>query len=113
MDFIQSLVTSLFRLVFRLVLLGMGLLFAAGVIAFLFALAGLWMLRAMWAKLTGRQVNPWVMRVSPRDAFSRFARRPGFRSADGVHRGPDDDAAEAQAARRIADVTDVEVKERR
>lgn len=99
MAFIQSLVTSVLRIVFRLVLIGMGLLFAAAVIAFLLALAGLWMLRALWAKLTGQQVNPWVMRVNPRDAFSRFAQRPGF-------------AAQPEPPRSVGDITDVEIKER-
>jgi len=111
MDVIQSLVTRLFRWVFRLVLLAFGLLFAAGVIAFLLALAGLWGLRAVWAKLTGRQVSPWVVRVSPREAFSRFAQRPGMRSAHGAHPGQGDPAS-PQTGRHLGDVTDVEVKPR-
>lgn len=60
------------NLVFRLVLLVMGLVFAASLAVAVLLLAVVWGLRYGWARLTGQPVNPWVMRFNPRGGFDRF-----------------------------------------
>lgn len=90
----------------RLVLLAAGLVFAASLaVVFVFLLA-IWGLRAAWAKLTGRPVMPFIMRMGPGRAFEDMMRRarpfepsrtPRADAVDGMRRG-------------IADVTDVEAR---
>lgn len=92
---------TLMTFVLRLFLLVAGLLFAASLaVAFALMLA-LWSLRAGWAKLTGRPVMPFIIRIDPRGGFHRMYRRTGeasgTRGADGVRPRP-----------KIGDVTDVE-----
>ena len=84
----------------RLVLLAAGLVFAASLLVALACFAVFWALRYGWARLTGRPVTPFVMRVDPRAGFGRVFRP---------------DAAQGGEAprRELADVTDVQVKEPR
>lgn len=96
-----GLVAGLLRFVVRLVLLAAGLVFAASVLVAALLLAAFWLVRAAWARLSGRPVAPWVMRVDPRRGFDRVYR-------GGTMRG----AADRRAARAHADVTDVDPKER-
>ncbi|HWI82009.1 hypothetical protein [Ramlibacter sp.] len=91
------------NLLLRAVLVLAGLVFAASlalVVALMFAL---WGLRAAWARLTGRPIAPFVVRMHPFGAFDDMVRRnaPASRTprADAVAPG-----------RPIADVTDVEAK---
>lgn len=89
--------------VLRLVLLVAGLLFAASLaVAFVFLL-GLWLLRAGWARLTGRTVTPFVMRMHPRGGFNHV-----YRQAEPASRTPRADAA---VLGRRGDVTDVEPRQ--
>ena len=88
----------------RLVLLVAGLVFAASLaVAFVIVLAW-WTLRAGWARLTGRPVTPFVMRMHPRGGFDQVYRR-----AAPASRTPRADAAPLG---RVGDVTDVEPKQR-
>lgn len=90
----------------RAVLLAAGLVMAA-VLAVVFAfVASLWLLRAAWARLTGRPVNPFVMRMGGLGAFEEMMRRAQRPQAS---RTPRADAA-APARGRLADVSDVEPK---
>lgn len=93
------------RFFLRVVFLCMGLVFAASLLFVALVLACIWALRAAWARLTGRPVTPWVMRVHPQDGWNRFYRPPGA--------GPGSRGDEASARRDLSDVTDVEVKEPR
>ena len=77
MDFFTSLLASVLRFSFRLLLVAMGLVFAASLLFVLLVFAIAWSLRALWARLTGQPVAPWVMRVDPRAGWSRFVKRPG------------------------------------
>lgn len=88
---------SLLRFVLRLVLFAAGLVFAASVLVALLLLATFWLLRAGWARLTGRPVTPWVMRLDPRGGFDR------------VYRGA---ATRAPQRKAPEDVTDVVPKDR-
>lgn len=92
---------TLMNFVLRLFILAGGLLLGASLaVAFVLMLA-LWSLRAGWARLTGRPVMPFIIRIDPRGDFERMYRRAGEGSAanrpDGVRPRP-----------KIADVTDVE-----
>ena len=92
---------SFINFVLRLFLVMAGLLFAASLAVGFTLMLAFWSLRAGWARLTGRPVMPFIMRVTPRSGFERMYRR----------------AAEGRAGRagssvrqrtRGADVTDVE-----
>jgi hypothetical protein len=61
----------------------------------------LWGVRALWCKLTGRPINPFVMRMNPRAGFDQV-----FRQAE---RGSS--SAHKTRAGGMDDVTDVEVKD--
>ena len=70
----------------RLVLFLLGLMFAASLAVAVMLLATVWALRYGWARLTGRPVQPWVMRFDPRHGFDRFraATRPAEPTASDV-----------------------------
>jgi len=90
--------------IFRLILVAAGLVFAVG-LSFAFAvLLAAWLLRAAWAKLTGKPVNPFVMRMHPRSGFESMMKRAGEPS-----RTPRADAVVAPR-RSIGEVVDVEPK---
>jgi hypothetical protein len=86
---------------FRLIFVVAGLVFA-GSLAFAFVLMlAAWSLRSVWARLTGRPVVPFIMRIDPRGGFERMyprAPRPDFSAKTGAVR----------PTREAADVTDVE-----
>ena len=87
---------------FRLFVLAAGLVFAisAGIAALL--MLGIWGVRAVWARLTGQSVSPFVVRVDPRQGFEAMVRRRHEES-----RTPRADSV-VQPKRKIPDVTDVE-----
>jgi hypothetical protein len=92
---------SLLNLIVRVVLVAAGLLFAASLaVAFTLVLVG-WTLRAGWAKLTGKPVSPFVIRIDPRRGFERM-----YRGAEQGSRTPR--AESVQPGRMVPDVTDVE-----
>jgi hypothetical protein len=93
----------------RLLLLAAGLVFALSLAIFLLLVLALWSLRAAWARLTGRPVMPFVMRVNPLDGFEQMMRRAPQPEAS---RTPRADAA-AGVRRPPGDVTDVEPRETR
>ena len=105
----NEVVGGVLRLVVRVVAVAMGLVLFMSLLAAAMLLALVWLLRAFWARLTGRPVNPWVMRMDPRTAF-----RAAGRWSSAGHR-----AEEAAAAHRggvlpgAAEVTDVEARELR
>ena len=96
----------LLNFLLRIFLIAAGLVFAAAVVvAFAFVLV-LWSLRALWARLTGRPVMPFVMRMRPGDAFTGMYRR-----AQQPSRTPRADAVRPGGTR--SDVTDVQARELR
>jgi len=95
---------TFFSLLLRILLLAAGLVFAAS-IAFAFVLLALaWALRVAWAKLTGKPVMPFVVRMHPRQGFESMMRR-GVQPS----RTPRADAI-VPSRRSVADVVDVEPK---
>jgi len=105
---LNDFVSQLIRFMLRIVLVGFALVFAACLLVVVFLLAAAWGLRAGWAKLTGRPVVPWVMRVNPGAGWnSVFRAGERFRPGQGTAR-----AAEPSPGRPdLLDVTDVQVKE--
>lgn len=69
-DFVAGVV----RLLLRVVVVAMGLVLFASLLVAVMVLALVWALRAGWARLTGRPVTPWVMRMNPRTGFSTVFR---------------------------------------
>ena len=95
---------TLFTFFIRLVLLAAGLVFAASLLVVVTVLAAAWGLRYAFARLTGRPVSAFVIRIDPRAGFGRVWRR----TAQGPKAGSPDPMAAAR--REIGDVTDVEAK---
>ena len=87
--------------VLRVILLAAALVFAASLAVAALVLLLLWSLRALWARLTGRPVTPFVVRMDPRGGFGRVWR---------PQQSTPDPAAERPSRARIEDVTDVEPK---
>ena len=95
---------TLFTLLVRLVLLAAGLVVAASLLVVMALVAAAWGLRYAWARLTGRPVMPFVVRVDPFAGFGNIYRG----------RGCGDGTAQAEPVRPkervIGDITDVEPK---
>jgi hypothetical protein len=91
-------------LMLRLGLLLAGLVFFASLMAAA-AVLMLWLLRALWATVTGRAVQPWVFKMSRRPPWQRgdFPGAPP-KHADNVV------DAEVRVRHDDADVTDVQAK---
>lgn len=90
----------------RVVLAAAALVFAASVAVVFTLVVALWLLRAGWARLTGRPVTPFVFRSRARRSFEDMVRRA---QASQASRTPRADAAGGPRA-RLADVTDVQPK---
>ncbi|MDD2713710.1 MAG: hypothetical protein PHU77_12400 [Simplicispira sp.] len=65
---------GLTRWLIRAVLLAAGLVFFLSLLVVALVLALAWGLRAVWARLTGRPVMPWTLRVDPRSGWSTVYR---------------------------------------
>jgi hypothetical protein len=92
---LERLMKSMFRLVFRLVLLMAGLVFLASLMVFGLVLLALWLVRALFARLTGRPVTPWTFKVNRQAQWSRFYQA----------------SSRGNPAQVSSDVIDAEVKE--
>ena len=91
----------------RTLLVLAGLVFAASLVVVFVLLLALWSVRAIWARLTGRPVNPFVVRFGPRQGFEEMVRRARAPAS----RTPRADAAAGPVRGRLADVTDVEPRQ--
>lgn len=102
---VANFVTGMVRFLLRALVLALGLVFFACLVLIMVALALLWGMRALWAKLTGQPMAPWVMRVNPSAGWNRASQaanrwQPAAKPTDSH-----------SAGRNLADVTDVQVKE--
>jgi hypothetical protein len=88
------------KFLLRLLFVVAGLIFAFSLMLAMIVLLAVWGLRALWGKLTGRPVNPFVMRMNPRAGFDQV-----FRQADRHSQ-----TADKPPRRKMEDVTDVEPK---
>lgn len=102
-----DLVRSLLGLIIRLGLLLAGLVFFASLLAAGMVLLLIWLMRALWARLTGQAVQPWVFRFNRRPPWQQQAGRgDGFGNSPASSR---DDVVDVQAT-DVSVVTDVEPK---
>ena len=93
--------------VLRLVLVLAAAIFAVSLVLALVVFVVRWSLRAVWARLTGQPVAPFVMRMDPRSGFSRVYRAKRGNTAA---RPP---ATPPSGEGHIQDVTDVQAKPQR
>jgi hypothetical protein len=113
---LNNLVSCLVRFALRALVLAMGLVVFLSLLAAALVLGLAWAARATWARLTGRPMAPWVLRVDPRTGFNAAMRS----SAQwGAARQPDAAAEPPAPSRRggvlpsAVEVTDVEPRELR
>ncbi|MDB5753156.1 MAG: hypothetical protein JWP65_3577 [Ramlibacter sp.] len=92
----------------RVLLVSVGLVFAAIMACFFVLMLGIWLLAAAWATLTGKPVSPFVVRMGPRDAFEQMRRRA--QAQQPATRTPRSDAAAGPRSPTATEVTDVEAK---
>ncbi len=59
--------------IFRVILLLLGLVFAASLAVAVMLLAALQGVRYAWVRLTGKPVTLWVMRFNPRSGFDKIS----------------------------------------
>lgn len=85
-----DLVLKVLSVVLRLVLLVAGLVFFASVLAAGLLLLLVWMVRALWARLTGKPVTPWVFRLNKHAKWDPFRR-----GGSGAHDAPQGDVVDA------------------
>jgi flagellar biosynthesis protein FlhB len=102
----SELVAGVVRGLVWLLLASLALVFVASLLVVLALMAGAWGLRALWARLTGQPVSPWVMRVNPGAGWSRV-----FRAGDRWQPAARPARGHSSSTRDLADVTDVQAKE--
>lgn len=69
---LERILKTIFGLLLRTVLLLLGLVFLLSLLAAAVLLLAWWGLRALWARLTGRPVQPLVFTVLSRSRWQRF-----------------------------------------
>lgn len=74
---VKQVMRTIFGVFLRAVLLLAGLVFLASLLLAALVLALLWLLSAVWARLTGRPVSPWTFRVDRQALWNRFYRPSG------------------------------------
>ncbi len=114
----NDLMAGLTRWLIRVVLLIAGLVLFVSLLAAALVLALVWGLRAAWARLTGRPVVPWTMRVDPRSGWSTVYRSSARWKSGRNGAAPEADAAAPPASARrggilpgAGDVTDVQPRD--
>lgn len=93
----NDVVAGLVRLLVRVALVAAGLVMFASLLLAALVLALSWGLRAAWARVTGRPVTPWVMRMDPRSGWSAVYRHGQARWGGAAARRADASAAEGAA----------------
>jgi hypothetical protein len=98
---------KLLGFVLRVGLLLAGLVFFVSLLAAALVVLVYWLLRALWAKLTGQPVSPWTFQVNRQDVWNRFYRNSS--GLPGQSTSAQGDVVDAQAT-DVTVVTDVEPK---
>ena len=96
---------AVFKLIVRVLLLVAGLVVAASLLLLASLLLVMWGLRAVWARLTGRPVVPFVWRVDTRTGFGSV-----FRARSSGGPAPETAPTSPVGRRQLPDIEDVEVK---
>jgi hypothetical protein len=92
-------------LVVRVGLLLAGLVFFVSLLAAGLLVLAAWLMRALWAKLTGKPVSPWTFNINRQAAMGRFYRRSNSTRGASVP----DDVVDADVC-DVSEVTDIEPK---
>src|SRR3990167_1309635 len=71
---LNDVLAGLIRFLVRVLLVAVGLVFFLSLLAAALVLALVWGLRAVWARITGRPVTPWTVRIDPRAGWSSVYR---------------------------------------
>ena len=105
--------TLLVRWSLRIFLLVAATVFFLCLLAAASLLALVWGARALWAKLTGRPVAPWVMGVNPGAAWSSVYRSRAAWPASGAAAQAEEEAPRHRGGilRSNAEVVDVQPRE--
>lgn len=104
--------------IFRVILLLLGLVFAASLAVAATLLAAVWGVRYAWGRITGKPVTPWMAsmggRFNPRSGFDRFrnAAQPAEPNAADVAnaRARGESVRSPLSLRPAGDVTDVRAR---
>jgi hypothetical protein len=104
--------------IFRVILLLLGLVFAASLAVAITLLAAVWGVRYAWGRITGKPVTPWMAsmggRFNPRSGFERFrnATQPAEPNAADVAnaRARGESVRSPLSLRPAGDVTDVRAR---
>ena len=103
----SDVLLKLLGFVVRVGLLLAGLVFFASLMAAGLLVLILWLLRALWAKLTGQPVSPWTFQVNRQAVWRRF-NQGGFGQSGRAAPSPDN-VVDAEVT-DVTEVTDVEPK---
>jgi hypothetical protein len=106
---LSDLLLKLLGFVVRVGLLLAGLVFVASLMAAGFVILILWLLRALWAKLTGQPVSPWTFQMNRQAMWQRFNQR-GFGQQHGEAAPRPDNVVDVEVT-DVTVVTDVEPKQ--
>lgn len=109
----NDFLAGLTRWLIRAVLVVAGLVMFLSLLAAVLVLALAWGLRAVWARLTGRPVMPWTMRVDPRTGWSTVYRSSGRWSAARAAPASEAPTRRAGVLPGAGEVVDVEPREPR
>lgn len=103
------------RWIVRLAVVAVGVVFFLSLLTVAALLAVVWGARALWARVTGRPVTPWAMRMDPRTGWStvyrstaRWSAGPGGRP---VADGPAEPAVRSRELPGAREVTDVQARD--
>jgi len=110
---LTDFLAGLTRWLMRALLVVAGLVMFLSLLAAVLVLAIAWGLRALWARLTGRPVVPWTLRVDPRTGWSTVYRSTGRWSATRPTPAADTPARRAGLLPGADEVVDVEPREPR
>lgn len=98
---LDKMLKTLFGFLLRTVLLLMGLVFLLSLLAAALLLLVWWGLRALWAKLTGRPVQPLVFTVLRKAQWERF-----YRGGTGARSAQTEDVIDVESRQVDAGPTD-------
>ena len=73
----DNVIKTIFGLLLRVLLVLMGLVFFLSVLAVALVLMAVWLLRALWARLTGQPQRPWTFQILRQAQWGRFYRAAG------------------------------------
>lgn len=73
---LNRIARTIFGVMLRVLLLLAGLVFVTSLLVAAVLLLVVWLLGALWARLTGQPVRPWTFQVNRQAMWNRFYRTP-------------------------------------